>query len=87
MPTKHERKVAERVAAAEAGDLEKITRIDARENERRKWKAYHPCVRKSRTNPFKVKKLAKNNYSRSGSSEFFFKGALPILSSNIRHFG
>ena len=53
LPTKHERKVAERAAAVEAGDIARIARIDVRENERCKWKAYHRSICKARANPLK----------------------------------
>ena len=63
LPTKHERNVAERVAAVEAGDVEKVARIDARENERCKWKAYHRSVRKARANASKANKIAKDSHT------------------------
>ena len=50
MPTKHERKMANRVAAIEAEDVEKVARIDAREYERRTWKAYNRSIRKAPAN-------------------------------------
>ena len=39
--TKHELKAAERAAAVQAGDVAKAARIDAREEKRRRLKAYH----------------------------------------------
>ena len=60
--------MAERVAAVEAGDVEKVARIDARKNEHRKWKAYHRSVRKARANPSRVNKFAKGSHSHSDTS-------------------
>ena len=68
MPTKHERKVAERVTAVKVGDIGKVARIDALENKRRKWKAYHLSVRKARAKAYKANKLSKYSHSCSGSS-------------------
>ena len=45
-PTQQELKIAERVAAYNASDLDKVARIDEREKQRGKWKAYHRSVRK-----------------------------------------
>ena len=87
MSTKHERKVAERVAVVEAGDVEKAARIDSRESEHRKWKANHQSIRKPCANASKSYKLAKDSHFRSGSSLLSRKGALPILSCNLYHLG
>ena len=38
--------IAERIAAYNSCDLDKVARIDEREEQRRKWKAYHRSVRK-----------------------------------------
>ena len=45
-PTQQELKIAERVAANNAGDMDKVARIDEREEKRRRWKSYHRSVRK-----------------------------------------
>ena len=47
-PARQELKIAERVAAYNAGNMDKVARIDKREEERRKWKTYHSNVRKYR---------------------------------------
>ena len=44
--TKNRLEAAERAAAVQAGDASKVARIDAREQIRRKWKAYHRSTRK-----------------------------------------
>ena len=68
VPTKHERKVAERAYAVEACDITKVVRIDALENERRKWKAYHRSAPNARANGSKANKQAKDSHSPSGYS-------------------
>ena len=45
-PTQQELKIAERVAAYNAGDMDKVARIDEREEHRCKWKCYRRSVRK-----------------------------------------
>ena len=45
-PTQQELKIAERVAAYSSGDMDKVARIDEREEQRRKWKSYHRSVRR-----------------------------------------
>ena len=57
---KHELKVSERAAAVQAGDIARLVRIDAREEERRKWKAYHRSIRKA---PIKISKANKGRES------------------------
>ena len=44
-PTQQELKIAERVAAYNAGYIDKVARIDKSEEERCKWKAYDTNVR------------------------------------------
>ena len=66
--TKHERKVTERVAAVEVGDVKKLARIDDRENVPRKWKLYHRIVCKARAKASKANKLAKDSHSRCSYS-------------------
>ena len=44
--TRQEFKIALRVANCNAGDMQKVSHIDEREDERRKWKVYHRNVRK-----------------------------------------
>ena len=44
---KYDLKVAERSTAVHTGDVAMSPRIDAREEERRKWMAYHRCIRKT----------------------------------------
>ena len=41
VPTQQELRVGERIAAYNADDMDKVARIDEREGERQKWKAYH----------------------------------------------
>ena len=45
-PMQQELKIAERVDAYNAGEMDKVARIDEREEQRRKWKAYHRSVHK-----------------------------------------
>ena len=47
-PNQQELKIAERVSSYNAGDMVTVTRIDEREEERRKWKAYHRSICKYR---------------------------------------
>ena len=47
-PAQQELRIAERVCAYNDGDMDKIARIDEREEKRRNWKAYHRNVRKYR---------------------------------------
>ena len=54
--TKHELKIAERAAAVQAGDVAKVAHIDACEEDRRKWKAYHRNIRKARAKASKANK-------------------------------
>ena len=44
--TQQELKIAESVATYNSGDMDEITRIDEREEKRRKWKSYHRSVGK-----------------------------------------
>ena len=53
-PTQQELKIAEYVAAFNAGGMSKIARIDESDEERRKRKAYHHNVRKYHTGAFKA---------------------------------
>ena len=61
--TQPELKIAERVAAYNAGDMSKIARIEKCEEERRKWKAYHHKVRKYRARVSKASSSKGNNPS------------------------
>ena len=45
-PLQQELNIAERVVVYNYSDMSKIARIDERDEERRKWKAYHRTVRK-----------------------------------------
>ena len=45
-PTPQELKIGELFAAYSSGNIDKVARIDEREEQRRKWKAYHRSVRK-----------------------------------------
>ena len=51
--------IAESVAAYNDGDMDKVACIDEREEECRKWKAYHRNVHKYRAD------LSKESYSKS----------------------
>ena len=62
VPIQQELKNVERIAAYNAGDIDKVTHIDEREEERRKRKAYHRSVRKYRGD------ISKASYSKSNSS-------------------
>ena len=53
-PIQQELKIAERFAAYNSGDMDKVACIDEHEEERRKWKAYHHSVRKYRTGIFEA---------------------------------
>ena len=44
--TQRESKIAERDTAYNAAEMSKVARIDERDEEHRKWKAYHRNVRK-----------------------------------------
>ena len=50
---KHELKVAARSAAVKANYIVKIERVDAREDERREWRAYYRSARKAHAQAFK----------------------------------
>ena len=45
-PTQQELKIAERVAAYNSCDMDKVARIDERDEQCRNWKSYHRSVRK-----------------------------------------
>ena len=62
--TRCELKLAERVAAIRTGDFVRVAPIDAHEDERRKWKAYHRSILKVRA---KVS-VASNSGQSSDSS-------------------
>ena len=49
-PAQKKLKITERVSTYSSRDMEKVARIDEREEERRKWKAYHRNIRKYRAN-------------------------------------
>ena len=48
-PTQKELKISERVAAYNAGAMDKVSRIDEREEDPHRWKCYHRSVHKYRT--------------------------------------
>ena len=52
--TQQELKIAERVTAYNSGEMDKFSRLDEREEERRKWKSYHRDARKYRAGVSKV---------------------------------
>ena len=58
--------IAERVAAYNAGDMDKVARIDKREKECREWKVYHSSARKHRAGISKVS-FSKVNSSSGGT--------------------
>ena len=45
-PAQQELKIVERVATYNSGDINRIARIDGREGQSRRWKAYNHSVRK-----------------------------------------
>ena len=53
-PTQQEPKIATRAAAYNAGDMDKVTRIDQREEESHKQNGYHRSVRKKRAGVYKA---------------------------------
>ena len=62
-PNRQELKITERVAAYNAGDMDKVSGIDEREEERRKWKRYHRNVRKCVASVSKVSSSKGDNLS------------------------
>ena len=61
--TQQELKITDRVAAYNAGSIDKVARIDEREEERRKWNTYHPNVRKYLADISKASSSKGNNPS------------------------
>ena len=74
--TKHELKDAQWAAAEQADNVANVARVDAREEERRKWKAYHRSAGKARSDVSKVRKSAKESYSCTRSSYLPCEGAI-----------
>ena len=60
-PIQQELKIAERFVAYSTSEMDKVTRIDENEEERRKWKAYLRNVRKYRAG------LSKASYSKGNN--------------------
>ena len=58
--TKHEQKTDEQADATDAGDIPEAARMDAREEDCRKWKAYHRNIRRDHAKAFKA---YRNGYS------------------------
>ena len=61
-PTQQELKIAERVSACNAGDMDKDARFDKREKYSRKWKMYHRNLGKYRAG------ISKASFSRGDNS-------------------
>ena len=59
--TQQELKITERIAAYNAGDMDKVACINKREEERCEWKAYHRNVRKYRASISKESSSKYNN--------------------------
>ena len=51
---RHVSEIAVRAAVVQSGDVAKVARIDVREVERRKWKAYHCKICKACSKPSKA---------------------------------
>ena len=64
-PAQQKLKIAERVAAYNAGNIDKVARIDEREVEHRRWKKYHRNVRKYCAGISKASS-SKDNYLSKG---------------------
>ena len=62
-PTKQELKIAERFAAYNSADMDKVTWIDEREEQRRKWKSYHRSIRKYHAGIPKASSSKGNSFS------------------------
>ena len=62
-PTQQQSKIAERAAAYNAGDTDKVVRIDELEQERCKCKVYHRNVRKYRVGVSKASSSKDDNPS------------------------
>ena len=62
-PTQQELNIAERFAAYNSAGMDKVARIDKREEDRRKWKAYHRSIRKYRAGVSKASSSKGNNSS------------------------
>ena len=62
-PTQQELKIAGRVVAYNTGDMDKVARIDEREEQRRKWKSYHRSVCKYHAGISKASSLKGNSSS------------------------
>ena len=62
-PIQQELKIAERVAEYNACNMDEVARIDEREEERRKEKAYHRCICEHCADVSKVSSSNGNNTS------------------------
>ena len=62
-PAQQELKISERIAAYNGDDIDKVARIDEREDKRRKWKTYHRNIRKYRAGVSKVSSSKDDNLS------------------------
>ena len=76
MPAKHELSVVECIAVFKAGDVSRAVRVNVREDERRKWKAYYLSIRKDHSRMSRGKKIRKNIHSRSSFSKLSYAFAL-----------
>ena len=63
-PAQQELKIAQCIAAYNAGDMDKFARIDEGKEERRKWRAYHRNVRKYRAGVSKASSSKRNHTSQ-----------------------
>ena len=62
-PSQQELKIVEDVVAYNDGDLDKVARIDEREEKRHNWKYYHLIVRKYRAGTSKASSSKVDNSS------------------------